>query len=64
MSAGDAGAGASTIAGEWSQTETGREAKYYSLTDEGRRVMRAEVRDWTRYVEAMTRVLRARPTRA
>jgi PadR family transcriptional regulator, regulatory protein PadR len=52
------------IEGEWSLTETGREAKFYGLTDEGRRAMRAEVRDWTRYVEAMTRVLQARPARS
>lgn len=51
------------IAGEWSLTETGREAKFYELTDEGRRAMRSEVRDWTRYVAAMTRVLEARPAR-
>lgn len=52
------------IAGEWLLTETGREAKFYELTAEGRRAMRAEVRGWTRYVEAMSRVLQARPTRA
>jgi len=51
------------IAGEWALTETGREAKYYSLTREGRQRMQAEVRDWGRYVEAMTRVLEARPAR-
>jgi PadR family transcriptional regulator, regulatory protein PadR len=52
------------IEGEWSLTETGREAKFYSLTDEGRRAMKTELRDWTRYVEAMSRVLQARPSRA
>ena len=52
------------IAGAWSLTDTGREAKFYELTDEGRRAMRAEVRDWTRYVEAMSRVLQARPRNA
>jgi PadR family transcriptional regulator, regulatory protein PadR len=51
------------IAGEWSVTETGREAKYYALTDEGRHRMQAEVRDWARYVDAMARVLEARPAR-
>lgn len=49
---------------EWSVTETGREAKYYTLTAEGRRALRAELSEWTQYVEAMTRVLQARPTRA
>lgn len=52
------------IAGAWSLTDTGREAKFYELTAEGRRAMRAEMRDWSRYVEAMSRVLQARPTNA
>lgn len=49
------------LTSEWSLTETGREAKFYALTEQGRRRMRSEVRDWSRYVEAMTRVLHARP---
>jgi transcriptional regulator len=49
------------ITGEWSLTETGREAKFYSLTQAGRAHLRRELRDWSRYVEAMTRVLQARP---
>lgn len=52
------------IVGEWLVTETGREAKVYALTGEGRQRMRAEVRDWTRYVAAMTQVLEARPSRS
>lgn len=52
------------IAGEWSVTDTGREAKFYGLTEEGRRRMQAEVRDWRRYVTAMTQVLEARPSRS
>ena len=52
------------VEGEWGVTDTGREAKYYTLTEEGRRRMRAELRDWTRYVEAMSRVLHSRPSSA
>ncbi|HUF67112.1 MAG TPA: PadR family transcriptional regulator [Longimicrobiales bacterium] len=44
---------------EWGVTETGREARYYTLTEAGRAGLRSEVRMWTRYVEAMSRVLRA-----
>jgi transcriptional regulator len=44
---------------EWSLTETGREARYYTLTDAGRSQLRSEVRMWRRYVEAMSRVLHA-----
>jgi PadR family transcriptional regulator, regulatory protein PadR len=51
------------IEGDWSLTETGREAKFYTLTAAGRRRMQVEVRDWRRYVDAMARVLEARPTR-
>lgn len=52
------------IAGEWSVTDTGREARFYSLTASGRASLRRELRDWTRYVEAMTSVLQARPSSA
>jgi transcriptional regulator len=45
------------IAGEWALTETQREAKVYRLTQEGRKQLRAELRDWSRYVDAMSRVL-------
>lgn len=46
----------------WGMTETKREAKFYSLTEEGRRQLASEVNAWTRYVEAMSRVLyRTRP---
>src|SRR5688500_4570469 len=48
------------IQGEWSLTDTGREAKFYGLTPEGRGSLKRELRDWTRYVEAMTRVLQGR----
>lgn len=52
------------IEGEWSLTDTGREAKFYALTEEGRRHVRAEVLVWGRYVKAMARVLDARPARS
>jgi transcriptional regulator len=45
------------IESEWGVTDTGREAKYYRLTREGRRALESEVRSWSRYVEAMSRVL-------
>lgn len=45
------------IEGSWGVTDTNREAKFYELTGEGRQQMRAEVREWGRYVEAMGRVL-------
>lgn len=47
------------LAAEWGETDTGREAKFYELTDEGRTRLRVEARDWGRYVEAMAQVLNA-----
>jgi PadR family transcriptional regulator, regulatory protein PadR len=43
----------------WTVTETGREARVYRLTTAGRDRLRSDVRDWTRYVTAMSRVLQA-----
>lgn len=47
------------LAEEWGQTETGREAKFYTLTAEGRTHLRSEVSRWTRYTRAMTAALSA-----
>jgi PadR family transcriptional regulator, regulatory protein PadR len=44
---------------EWKETETGREAKFYSLTGKGRRQMEEEARNWERLCEAVALVLDA-----
>ena len=44
---------------EWRETETGREAKFYSLTRKGRQELDAEVRDWERLCAAVSLILRA-----
>ena len=44
---------------KWGLTDTGREAKFYTLTKGGRGHLERELRDWGRYVEAMSRVLHA-----
>ncbi len=44
---------------DWGVSENNRRAKYYSLTDDGRQALRREERRWTRYAEAMFKVLRA-----
>ena len=49
----DAGA----IAAEWGVSENNRKAKYYSLTQRGRQMLRAETATWKRYVAAITDVL-------
>ena len=47
---------------EWGLTDTQRQAKFYRLTEAGSRHLEQEVDHWSRYVEAMGRVLfHARP---
>jgi PadR family transcriptional regulator PadR len=43
----------------WGASENNRRAKYYELTAEGRRALRAESREWAAYAAAVFRVLRA-----
>lgn len=47
------------LASDWRPTETGREARFYTLTEEGRREMEAAVENWKRYSAAMDQVLEA-----
>lgn len=44
---------------EWKETENGRRAKYYSLTDTGRKRLASETRDWGRQAAAIARILEA-----
>ncbi len=43
---------------EWKATETGREAKFYTLTRKGRRQLEAEVRNWEQISDAVALILR------
>jgi transcriptional regulator len=45
------------IEAEWGVSENNRRAKYYSLTAEGRRALRAETGAWRQYARAVSRVL-------
>ena len=45
------------IEAEWGVSENNRRAKYYSLTAEGRRALRAETDAWRQYARAVSRVL-------
>ena len=47
------------IAPEWRQTENNRRAKYYTLTDEGRRQLAALTSRWSYLVASVGRVLQA-----
>jgi len=44
---------------EWKESETGREAKFYSLTKKGREQLETEVRKWERLSDAVALILRA-----
>ena len=43
---------------EWRDTETGREAKFYSLTAKGRKQLETEMRTWETLADAVALILR------
>jgi len=45
------------IEAEWGVSENNRRAKFYRLTDLGRRQLNAESESWQRYAQAVGRVL-------
>ena len=45
---------------EWRTSPKGRRAKYYRLTVEGRRVLRAGEKSWTKFADAVAKVFAAR----
>jgi transcriptional regulator len=47
------------IKSEWKATENGRRAKYYVLTEQGRKRLNSETREWGRQVAAIARILEA-----
>lgn len=46
------------VKAEWRDTDTGREAKFYSLTAAGRKQLNAEQANWARLSEAIALILR------
>ena len=50
---------AGMIKSEWKTTENSRRAKYYSLTERGRKRLESETREWTKQVAAIARILEA-----
>jgi len=47
------------IKGEWRATENSRRAKYYALTERGRKRLNRETQQWGRQVAAIARILEA-----
>ena len=50
---------AGLIKSEWKATENSRRAKYYILTQQGRKRLDSETQEWGRQVAAITRILEA-----
>ena len=46
------------VKAEWRESETGREAKFYSLTPVGRQQLQAEEANWKRLAGAVSLILR------
>lgn len=46
------------VGAEWRATDTGREAKFYSLTKKGRKHLTAEMASWERMSDAVALILR------
>jgi transcriptional regulator len=47
------------IKSEWKASENNRRAKYYVLTEQGRKRFNSETREWGRQVAAIARILEA-----
>lgn len=50
---------AGLVRSEWKATENSRRAKYYVLTDQGRKRLNTERREWGRQAAAIARILEA-----
>ena len=50
---------AGLIKSEWKATENRRRAKYYALTEQGRKRLNSETLEWGRQVAAIARILEA-----
>ena len=50
---------AGLIKGDWRDTENNRRAKYYVLTDSGRKRLNGKTQEWGRQVAAIARILEA-----
>ena len=45
------------VRGEWGETETGRRARFYSLTEKGSQALRKEAARWDEHAQAVYAVL-------
>jgi transcriptional regulator len=52
------------VSADWGQTQSNRRARYYTITPVGRAQLRAEQKQWSRYVTVVTAILGPGSTRA
>jgi PadR family transcriptional regulator, regulatory protein PadR len=45
------------VTSDWRATENNRRAKYYRITESGKRQLKTETRDWERQTRAIARIL-------
>ena len=45
------------IRGEWRATENNRRARYYALTESGRKKLKSEAREWDKQIAAIARIM-------
>jgi transcriptional regulator len=45
------------LRGSWRTTENNRRARYYTITEQGRRALERETREWGRQIAAVTTIL-------
>jgi PadR family transcriptional regulator, regulatory protein PadR len=45
------------VKSEWRATENNRRAKYYMLSDQGRKQLKSETREWGKQIAAIARIL-------
>jgi len=50
---------AGRVKAEWRATENNRRAKYYVLTEKGRKALKEETHEWSRQLGAITRIMEA-----
>jgi transcriptional regulator len=49
------------VSAEWGVSENNRRARYYSLTADGRKQLRRETAEWSRFIAAVGKVLQSQP---
>jgi len=52
------------VESDWGLSDNNRRARYYQLTRKGRRQLELRAEHWTKYAEAVFKILKAQPERA